>query len=187
MTSPITVFLAMDFQEGIVGRLAAAPVIDAEARALAAARAAGIPVMFVRVAFRTGYPEAAENNRMFSGILQAGDTMTQDHAATQVHAALVPLPGEPVITKRRISAFSGSDLAVLLRAAKADALVLTGISTSGVVLSTLIEAADLDFRLTVLADACADGDEDVHRVLTEKVFPRRAVVTTVDEWAATLG
>src|ERR1044071_743246 len=43
--------------------------------------------------------------------------------------------------------------------------------TSGVVLSTLREAADRDFGLTVLADACLDNDPEVHRVLTEKVFP----------------
>ena len=89
--------------------------------------------------------------------------------------------------KRRVSAFSGSDLDVLLRAKQADTLVLAGIATSGVVLSTLRQAADLDFRLVVLSDACADGDAEVHRVLTEKVFPRQAQVTTTDDWVATLG
>ena len=75
---------------------------------------------------------------------------------------------------------------MLLRGAEADTLVLAGISTSGVVLSTLRQAADLDYRLTVLADACADTDPEVHRVLTEKVFPRQALVTTADEWIASL-
>ena len=65
-------------------------------------------------------------------------------------------------------------------------LVLAGISTSGVVLSTVRAAADLDFGLTVLADACTDGDPEVHRVLTEKVFPRQADVVTAEEWIATL-
>ncbi|HEY3883138.1 MAG TPA: isochorismatase family protein, partial [Trebonia sp.] len=70
--------------------------------------------------------------------------------------------------------------------AEADTLVLAGISTSGVVLSTLRQAADLDYRLIVLEDACADRDDEVHRVLTGKVFPRQAVVTTADEWIAAL-
>ena len=86
-----------------------------------------------------------------------------------------------VVTKRRVSAFSGSDLEVVLRAANIDTLVLTGIATSGVVLSTLRQAADLDYRLVVLADACLDADAEMHRVLTEKVFPRQADVLTVNE------
>src|SRR5690348_18417336 len=73
----------------------------------------------------------------------------------------------------------------LFRSAIGD-LVLCGISTSGVVLSTLRQAADLDFGLTVLRDACADADDEVHRVLTEKVFPRQAEVVDVAAWAASL-
>jgi nicotinamidase-related amidase len=181
------VLLLMDFQHGLVERLGVPSVVGAADRAAQAARAAGLPVMFVRVGFRPGYPEVAEANATFSAVTaQAGDAYTQDHPATQIHAALAPRDGEPVIVKRRVSAFSGSDLDVLLRAAGADALVLAGISTSGVVLSTLRQAADLDYRLTVLADACADPDAEVHRVLTEKVFPRQALVTTADEWIASL-
>jgi nicotinamidase-related amidase len=75
----------------------------------------------------------------------------------------------------------------VLRAGEIRNLVLTGIATSGVVLSTLRQAADLDFGLTVLADGCLDGDPEVHRVLTEKVFPRQADVVSVEEWVKTLG
>ena len=181
------VLLLMDFQHGIVESLAAPSVVEAADRAAKAARSAGIPVMFVRVGFRPGYPEVAATNETFSAITrQAGDVYTQDHPATQVHASLTPEPGEPVIVKRRVSAFAGSDLDVLLRAAGADTLVLAGISTSGVVLSTVRQAADLDYRLVVLADACGDRDPEVHRVLTEKVFPRQALVTAADEWIASL-
>jgi nicotinamidase-related amidase len=104
-----------------------------------------------------------------------------------VDNAVAPETDEVVVTKRRVSAFSGSDLEVILRANEIASLVLTGIATSGVVLSTLRQAADLDYELTVLADACADADEEVHRILTEKVFPRQAEVTTVREWVAGLG
>jgi len=62
-------------------------------------------------------------------------------------------------------------------------MVLTGVATSGVVLSTIREAADKDYRLTVIADCCADGDEEVHRVLTTKIFPRQSDVCNVKEWA----
>lgn len=81
-----------------------------------------------------------------------------------------------------MSAFSGGDLDVVLRARAIDSLVLTGIATSGAVLSTLRQAADLDFDLTVLSDGCADPDDEVHRVLIEKVFPSQAQVMTVLEW-----
>jgi nicotinamidase-related amidase len=177
-----SVLLVMDFQHGVVERIGDEKVLDAAGRAVQAARADRIPVMFIRVAFRPGYPEAGESNKNFSALAQAGDAMTEAHPATQVHAALEPRPEEPVILKRRVSAFSGSDLDVLLRAAQAETLVLAGLSTSGVVLSTLRQAADLDYRLVVLSDACADHDPEVHRVLMEKVFPRQALVTTTDEW-----
>jgi nicotinamidase-related amidase len=143
--------------------------------------------MFVRVAFRPGYPEAADSNSTFRAVRASGDpSYTEAHPATPIHASLSPADGEPVIVKRRVSAFSGSDLDVLLRAAGAGTLVLAGIATSGVVLSTLRQAADLDYRLVVLSDACADRDPEVHRVLLEKVFPRQALVTETDEWIQSL-
>ncbi|WP_144761174.1 cysteine hydrolase family protein [Curtobacterium sp. 9128] len=187
MSERSTVLVVMDFQRGIVERLGTTEVVAAAARAVDAARAAGVPVFFVRVAFRPGYPEVAATNQSFGAARATrGDAMHEDGPATQIHADLAPRPGEPIVTKRRISAFTGSDLEVLLRGADADAVVLAGISTSGVVLSTVRQAADLDFRITVLEDACADGDPEVHRVLTEKVFPRQAVVTTTDAWVASL-
>jgi nicotinamidase-related amidase len=97
---------------------------------------------------------------------------------------VAPEPDDVLVTKRRVSAFAGSDLDMVLRANDIDHLVLTGIATSGVVLSTLRQAADLDFTLTVLSDGCLDNDPEVHRVLTEKVFPMQAEVTTVADWVA---
>ena len=70
----------------------------------------------------------------------------------------------------------------MLRAGEIWHLVLTGISTSGVVLSTLREAADKDLQLTVLSDGCADGDSELHSVLLTKVFPSQAEVLTADQW-----
>jgi nicotinamidase-related amidase len=63
-------------------------------------------------------------------------------------------------------------------------LVFFGISTSGITLSTLRRASDLDFRCIVLKDACFDADPEVHRVLTEKIFPIQARVLTVDAFIA---
>jgi len=97
-----------------------------------------------------------------------------------------PMPGEMIITKKRVSAFTGSDLEVVLRSLDIKHLVLAGISTSGVVLSTLREAADKDYVLTVIVDCCADRDEEVHRVLTTKIYPRQALVVTAGEWCANI-
>ncbi len=86
------------------------------------------------------------------------------------------------MTKKRISAFAGSDLDVILRGGDVTSVALAGISTSGVVLSTVREAADRDYELTVLEDLCLDGDDEVHRVLTQKVFPRQAEVINSADW-----
>jgi nicotinamidase-related amidase len=180
-----TALLVMDMQNGIVERFAdqSASLLATLAQTVAVARANAVPVIFVRVAFRKGAPEASAKNRSFS-VLAKSDVMDESGPATMVHAAVAPLPGEIIVTKRRVSAFSGSDLDVVLRSMGIDALVLCGIATSGVVLSTLRQAADLDFAITVLHDGCADADPEVHRVLTEKVFPRQASVISADEWCA---
>jgi nicotinamidase-related amidase len=178
--------LLMDFQAGVVGRLGSTEVVERAGQALGAARSHGVPVVFVRVGFRDGTPEVSPRNKTFSALADQGG-MGEDEPHTQVVAELQPLVSEIVVVKRRVSAFAGSDLDVVLRAGGIDHLVLAGIATSGVVLSTLREAADRDYRLTVLDDACLDRDDEVHRVLTEKVFPRQADVVTVDDWVASLG
>lgn len=172
----------MDVQNAIVARFAADDLLARLNRAISAARAAGVPVVYVRVAFRDGYPEVSPSNRTFSAIAGQGGYGLDDDA-TRIHPAVAPRPGDVVVLKKRVSAFAGSDLAEVLRAGGVDTLVLTGIATSGVVLSTIRAAADLDFRLVMLADGCADADPEVHRVLIEKVFPRQAEVLTVDAWA----
>jgi nicotinamidase-related amidase len=91
-------------------------------------------------------------------------------------------PEDLVIYKQRVGAFSDNHLELVLRSRRIEHLVFFGIATSGIVLSTLRRAFDLDFRSVVLKDACFDSDEEGHRVLTEKVFPRQAWVATTDEF-----
>lgn len=183
---PDSALLVMDFQTGVVERFAglAPTLLPVVARAADAARRAGVAVIYVRVGFRPGAPEVSRRNRVFAAVAAAG--MDEDDPATAVHDALAPHPGDVVVTKRRVSAFAGSDLDVVLRALEVRELVLTGIATSGVVLSTVRQAADLDFELTVLRDGCADADPEVHRVLLDTVFPRQARVIDVDGWIASL-
>lgn len=180
--------LIMDVQNAIASRFASmGEALLPFQKAVEAARSHNIPVIFVRLAFREGFPEISPRNKSFSQIAKAGwGPMAPTDFGAQIHESVEPLPGEPIVTKLRVSAFTGSDLEVILRGRQIDTLILSGISTSGVVLSTLREAADRDFALTVLSDACLDGDPEVHRVLTEKVFPRQADVLTVQAWAETL-
>lgn len=189
MTPPPTdraALLLMDLQAGILTRADAdAGYLERIGRAVAAARRAALPVLWAVVRFRPGYPEVSARNLAFRSLGERGG-MTEADAATALGAGLDVHGDDIVVVKRRVGAFSGSDLDVVLRAGGIDHLVLGGIATSGVVLSTVRLAADLDYRLTVLSDACLDSDPEVHRVLTEKVFPRQAAVTTVDAWAASL-
>ncbi|UOQ84880.1 cysteine hydrolase family protein [Gracilibacillus salinarum] len=179
-----TALLAMDLQNNIISRYATDPeALLPFQQAIDAARRADIPVIFVRVAFRDHFLEVSEHNKMF-GRLKQMDPTAGSNQGTEIHEAIAPEPGEAIVTKRRVSAFSGSDLEVLLRSMGIQHVILSGIATSGVVLSTLREAADKDYKLTVLSDACLDGDKEVHRVLTEKVFPMQAEVVTVSDWAA---
>ena len=178
---PQTALVVMDVQRMVV---AAHPgnvqgVLDRLAQAIAIARKAGLLVIHVIVRIRKGHPEVSPRNRVFSRILTTG---VPPAAALEIHPAVAPGPGDVVVTKVRVSAFSGSDFEVILRSQNVTRLVLGGFYTSGVVLSTALEAADKDYELTVLSDGCSDPNEDMHRVLMTGLFPSRAEVLTVDKW-----
>jgi nicotinamidase-related amidase len=177
--------LVMDVQNGIVERFAAAEALAPLQSAVSTARVHAIPLIFVRVAMRPGYADVSPNNLSFSAVKERGGMLETDYS-TQIWDGVRPEPLEVVVVKRRVSAFTGSGIEVVLRAQAIDHLILSGISTSGVVLSTLRQAADQDYGLTVLSDACLDADPEVHRILMEKVFPRQAQVMTVAQWQSAL-
>ena len=195
MNDPIdpatTALLLMDFQPGIVGRLPdPEPLLDATTDALRTARSAGLNVGYVRVAFEEGDWAGVPAHSSFAAYgadEQARARMDAGQPATQVHERLAPRPEDIVVRKTRVGPFTTTDLEAQLRARGVRTLVLAGISTSGVVLSTVRQGADMDFRLLVLADACADPDAEVHDVLMRKVLPRQAEVLTTAELAERLG
>jgi nicotinamidase-related amidase len=132
--------MVMDVQNGIVERFEVAEALQPLQSAVQIARSHAIPVIFVHVALRPGYPDVSLRNLSFSSIRDRGGMLEAD-AATQIWEGVRPLPLDVVVVKRRVSAFTGSGLEVILRAQEIDHLVLCGISTSGVVLSTLRQAA----------------------------------------------
>ena len=174
--------LLMDIQNGILDRVGAGePYLDEVVAAQERAEAADMLVVLVRVAFRAGHPEISARNKSFSAAALRSDMVVGD-LAVEPHSRLMRGNGEILVTKKRISAFAGSDLDMVLRSRDVTHLVLAGISTSGVVLSTVREAADRDYQLTVLGDLCLDVDAEVHRVLTTKVFVRQADVIAAADW-----
>lgn len=183
-----TALLIMDYQQDIVSGtpMAVERQLPARAKGVAeAARRVGVPVVYVVVRFREGYPEVSPSNKGFSGIKGTG-RLREGTPGAEIHPEVAPQPGDVVVVKRRVGAFSTTDLSTVLKAKGAETLVLAGIATSGVVLSTVRHGADADYELIVLEDLCADRDAEVHRVLTEKVFPRQAMVTTSQEFLKAL-
>ncbi|MFC1952360.1 cysteine hydrolase [Chloroflexota bacterium] len=104
----------------------------------------------------------------------------------EIHPMMIPKPGEPLLTKSRTGPFSTTKLDEILRSQGIDTLILIGLRTSGCILTTVRWAADIDYQLIVLSDCCADQDDEVHRVLMEKVFPRQAIVATSQDFLRVL-
>jgi nicotinamidase-related amidase len=177
----------MDFQTAIVDMVPAdrEALLARTARLIDVARKVEMKVIYVVVGFRAGYPEVSPRNKSFGAVRGSG-RFVEGSAGSEVHPAVAPKPGDVMVTKHRVSAFAGTDLDMVLQANGVETLVLAGIATSGVVLSTVRHAADADYRMVVVADCCADGDPEVHRVLTEKVFVRQTTVTTEEAVAAAL-
>jgi nicotinamidase-related amidase len=177
-----TALLIMDYEPGILGRLEDADaLLDRAAEAIAVARGQGALVAYVRVAFEDDeYDAIPPTNKMFAAVAE-GRALGAESPATQVHERVAPEPGDIVVRKTRVGAFSTTDLDEQLRKRQIGALILAGVSTGGVVVSTVRDAADRDYRLIVLADGCADPDAEVHDVLLGKLFPRQADVITIAE------
>ena len=175
-----TAVLIMDYQNDIVSMMpeqARKPLLDKAHSILRRAREAHVQVIYVVVRFRTGYPEVSAQNKRFSVIRESG-RLREGSLGAEIHTRIAPQPGDIVVTKRRTGAFSTTDLESILRAKRITTLLMFGISTSGCVLSTVRWAADMDYQIIVASDACADIDDEVHRILMGKVLPAQATIAT---------
>jgi nicotinamidase-related amidase len=178
--------LVMDYQvDTLIKFMTAVQSADAIAclpDLLAMARDAGMMVIHVVVAFRPDHPEVSPRNSVF-GAVKANGMLVVGCEGAAIHPAAAAREGEPIVVKHRISPFVGTDLVTLLRANSIDTLVLAGVHTSGVVLSTVRHAGDLDYRLVVVRDCCADPDAEVHAMLLDIVIAKQAAVVTTAELA----
>jgi nicotinamidase-related amidase len=184
-----TALLLMDFQAPMLAAVSDGEKLLTRARAaLSWARAEKARVVYVRVAFAPeDFAAVPTHSKAFATTAQ-NKFLADGSPESEIDPSLEVQADDIVVRKTRFGAFSTTDLYATLRDQGIDTLVVAGISTAGVVLSTLRHAADEDYRLYVLADATADPDPEVHRVLTEKVFPHQAdVISTDDLWTLSGG
>jgi len=171
--------LLMDIQQSVLDRVGGGePYLDRVVAVQERAEAAGLLVVLVRVAFRPGHPEISQQSRIFSAV----EPMVLGDPSVEPHPRLMRGNGEVVVTKKRTSAFTATDLEMILRSHNVTRLVLAGMSTGGVVLSTMRDAVERDYQITVLEDLCLDADEELHRVLMTKLFSRQADVIASADW-----
>ena len=176
-----TALLTLDLQVGI---MALAPetqtVITPIQQALTTARERQQLVVHVGLGFTSTHLEIPEG---FCPVRMAKDQgiFARRHPSAEFVNGLV-LAGDGIVHKQRISAFSENALQMILRTQQIKHLVLCGITTSGVVLSSVRQAVDLDFELTVLRDGCWDPDPEVHEFLMNRIFVKQARVCSVAEW-----
>lgn len=173
--------LVMDYQNAIVDMLGEPDdLLSRAADAIALVRQRGGHVGYVRVAFDDAdYDAIPPTSKMGERVGASARAFHTASPTTAVHERVAPQNGDIVVRKTRVGAFSTTDLDVQLRERGIDTLILAGISTSGVVLSTVRDASDRDYRVLVLADATADPEPDVHEFLIERIFPRQADVITI--------
>ncbi len=177
-----TALLVMDFQHGVVQRMPGLDALLARVQqAIADVRDHGGTIAYVRVAFtEEDWAAIPPVNAIFAQVSQ-NRLMHHEDPSTAIHEQVAPQPGDIVVRKTRVGAMSTTDLDQQLRDRGITTLVLAGLSTSGVVLSTVIEAADRDYQLYVLSDGTEDPDAETRDILLGKVFPRRARVIDTAE------
>jgi nicotinamidase-related amidase len=177
-----TAFLIMDVQGGTVPLV---PIPQAYLPLMAdtinSARSAGVKIIYIIVSFRPSHPECSPRNPIFGRLARSNAYVTATPETT-IHPSIAPLPTDIVVEKKRVSAFAGNDLDMMLRSLGVEKLVMAGLTTSGVVLSTVCEAADKDFEIVVLRDLCADFEEETHRVLMDDLFTKRGTVVGARDW-----
>jgi nicotinamidase-related amidase len=177
-----TALIVGDIQRGITGTFPfARQVVPPLTELLPRARAAGVLVVFVHIAFRVNRADLPAGSALFASFFDAGDIFHEGAAGTEID--LPVQPEDVVVLKRRASAFAGTDLDLVLRARGINAIAIAGVATSAMVAATCYDAADRGYRTTVLRDGCADLDPEVHDFFMAKVFPSRdATVVACADW-----
>ena len=149
------------------------------ARLLAAARAAGLPVVHTRVRYRPGASDGGLFVRKVSALRLLAEDVPGDQG--EFAGGLEPTDTEVVIVKQYASAFFGTSLAATLTAAGIDTAVIAGVSTSGCVRASATDAMQHGFRPIVVAEACGDRTPAIHDANIADLRAKYADIATIEE------
>ena len=192
-----TALLAMDFENDVVHpdgafkdfgfakMVADNNVLDKAAQLLAAARGAGLTVIYVSVKFRPGYPERPANAGLWQG-LHGATALVEGTWGAEIHEKVAPQPGEAVVTKRGVSAFHASDLEQILRTGRIGTLLLAGVATNFVVEGTARQACDLGYDTVIVGDCCASVSQEAHDSSLTVAMPFLCTISNLDGVVAAL-
>jgi maleamate amidohydrolase len=138
----------------------AGPALSATVSLVNSARAAGRPVFWTVVRYTSGLADGGLFVRKVPALAAFAEDEPGDWG--EISAPLKPDPGEPVIVKQYASAFFGTSLAPALHSSEVDTLVIAGVSTSGCIRASAMDALNHGFRPQVVRDACADRTPELH-------------------------
>lgn len=139
--------------------------------AISKARKKEIPVIFVNIGFAEDYSDWPENSPLF-GAAKKFEALKENTWATELHSSLTKHEHDIVITKKRVSAFSGTSLEKVLKEEEIDTIMMGGVATDLVVQTTARDAHDLDFNVIILEDLCGaanEEDQETSLKLTAKI------------------
>jgi maleamate amidohydrolase len=159
------------------------PAVAATASLVDAARAAGHPVIWTVVRYAAGLADGG----LFVRKVPALAAFAEDAPGGWGALTLNPEPGEPVVVKQYASAFFGTTLAATLHTAGVDTLVVAGVSTSGCVRASAMDALNSGFRPQVVRTACADRTPALHEANLADLDAKYADVLDLPEALAHLG
>lgn len=146
------------------------------ANLVAAARKARVPVLFTRVEFTPG---GADGGHFYRKV-KALSCLDKGSPLGNFPPELQPEPQDVVVTKQYASSFFGTSLASTLNAMGVDTLVITGLTTSGCVRATTLDALQSGFIPIVVSDACGDRDARVQEANLFDLQAKYADVVTSD-------
>ena len=153
-------------------------------RLVAAARAAGIPVIFTQYVYRSDYLDGGVMVKHLIPDLKTHAALAAGSWDAEILPQLAPADGEPVVVKNRPSAFYNTNLETILNGLGAKQLVVCGVTTNCCVESTVRDASHRDYETFVVQDAVAEVDDERHGAALKSMAMLFAKLVTVDEVTA---